>query len=171
MKIVNQIIRCATIIPYFCGFILAEKWWGVILSAVLVFTWLLPRRHQPRWLQSTRLAGFAGIAAGGILDGVSPIILIAGVALALACWELEDQLPAGIKSSDMTAYSKNHLTRLALTLLAGLAAAEAGLLLSFHLPFGVIFLITIIVFVSIYRLYSLCKKPLNFAEPIEQKQK
>lgn len=143
---------------YLWGFVLADGWPGVIVVSAFALLWLFPRRFQPKWWSSAKLLGYIGIAGGGILNNVSPFLLIAGVTFALASWELEsqrsDSSTPGITSAQKS-YERLHLSKLCVVLVIGLAAAEAGLFLKFTLPFGVVFLIASVVVFSLFRLFHI----------------
>jgi hypothetical protein len=110
------------------------------------------------WLSSSILILLVCGAAGGVLSGLSPEMMIAASALALIFWELMQQiLNRGKKDGSSTL---NHLKSTPFKLLlvsagTGLLIAEIGLRVHFQLPFGIVILAVLLILYSVYRFYCL----------------
>ena len=158
---ISRLCQVAAILLLAGGFGLAKSWTGVILTfAILPFGWIV-RRYQRKWFASMMLVTYVGIAVYGLLSGVSAYLAIAGISAALAWWELEDRIPHSSESSTPSIsdrYEKVHLSRLGLAISIGLIVAEASLFLKFQLPFGVVFVVTLLVLFSFYQLYRLLRE-------------
>ena len=143
------------------GFGLAHLWWGEVFVLAIIFFWLIFQRSDWNLLPSALLAIYVCVAAAGLLSGVSPFLMIAGAAVALASWELADQrvnLPGTSNHALVSLYEHHHMKILGITVGLGLLVAEAGLFLQFSIPFGVLVLIALVVLFSLYRFFSLFKK-------------
>lgn len=158
---ISRLCQLAAILFLAGGFGMAKGWLGVILMfAILPFGWTA-RRYQRKWFASMMLVTYVGIVVYGLLSGISAYLVVAGVSAALAWWELEDRIPISQESSTPSIadkYEKAHLTRLGLAISIGLIVAEAGLFLKFRLPFGVVFVVTLLVLFSFYQLYRLLRE-------------
>jgi len=160
-EITYHVCQFASILLPVFGYGLSAKWWGVIIILTIIpFGWIL-RRIQTKIFSWITLVIFVGIAAYGLLSSVSPHLMVAGVSAALACWELEDQIPNSIKSSTSSitdSCEKYHLKILGIAITTGLIVAEAGLFLKLSLPFDAVFLAAILVSFCIFQLFSLFKR-------------
>jgi len=161
MEITYRIFYFATIFLLASGFGMAKIWLGVIIILIMIPYWWLTRHFQRKIYSWLTLVIFVGIAACGLLSNASSYIMVAGVSSALACWELEDQLPKSMISSIPSVTSsceKYHSRILAITIVTGLIVAEAGLFLKLTLPFGVVFLVEILVLFCIFQLFHYSKE-------------
>ncbi|MHC1771840.1 MAG: hypothetical protein AB9907_08910 [Flexilinea sp.] len=160
-KITYRIFHFATILLLASGFGMSKIWLGVIIILIMVPYWWITRRLQRKIYSGVSLVIFVGIAAYGLLSNASSYLMVAGVATALACWELEDQIPNAMKSSislNTRLYEKNHLKKIGITITTGFIVAEAGLFLKLSLPFGAVFLVAILVLFCIFQLFLLFKR-------------
>jgi len=143
------------------AFLQAGVWWGVFLAPALALCGLLPRCRRPGWSAAAVLLGYTGCAAGGLASQVAPQFLIAGAALALAAWELEDQASGSPEKGALSRLSpleKRQLFRLGGALAAGLGAVELGTWLKFSLPFGVQFFLALLVLFCLVQLVSCARR-------------
>jgi hypothetical protein len=125
------------------GFVLASRWqMAPLLLAAALVGWAIGRL-RPHWLPGACLLGYVTCAAGGVLLGVSPAMLIAGVALMLVSWELMDG-----REPD-----RARLTLLLASAGAGLLMAEAGLWVRLQLPFGGVLLAGGVALFGLYRFW------------------
>ncbi|NLG99542.1 MAG: hypothetical protein GX491_19475 [Chloroflexi bacterium] len=106
------------------------------------------------WFSSAFLLLLVGGAAGGVLSGVSPAMMIAGAALGLILWEASQQIlnlrrGAGLPSLKERGWT--HFKVLSISVGSGLLLAEVGLLVHFPLPFGIVILAVLLIQFSLYR--------------------
>jgi len=160
-EIAYRIFQFATIFLLVSGFGIAKIWLGVIIILIMIPYWSITRHLQRKIYSWVSLVIFVGVAACGLLSNASSYLMVAGVSSALACWELEDQLPKSMISSIPSVTSsceKYHLKILAIAISTGLIVAEAGLFLKLTLPFGLVFLAAVLVLFCIFQLFSLFKR-------------
>lgn len=160
-KIVNFLCAFLAILILATGFALAKIERGPIISLVIALWGVLSHQVKRQWLSSAGLMGYVGVASWAILIGVSPYLMLAGVTAALVCWELKNQPSNSFEttaSSQIKACERIHLTRLGMAISIGLMIGEAGLLLHFNLPFGILFLIAAVVAYSLFKLISIFEK-------------
>jgi hypothetical protein len=94
------------------------------------------------------------VAAGGLLAGHSPYLLIIGSVTALCAWDLalfEKSLAGDQHQVLVNVLESNHLQSLGLVVLIGLILTSAGLLLRLTVPFGVIVLIVLLALFGLER--------------------
>jgi len=145
------------LVLFLLGFGLAKMWIGLMVVSLIGIYGLIAYRHLKKRATWVTLLLFIGIAVWGVMSHVSPILLIAGVATALACWELEDQDPAShylrrIPIEDQ--FQNYHWKVLGIAVLVGFVLGEAGLFLRIPLPFGMICLIVILISFCLQRLFA-----------------
>ncbi len=130
------------------GCLLAGAWPAtalIVLAALALLLAALPpilaRRGQRPWGPPLTLAGFAGLAAAGLLLGVEAGWMLLAVVAALAAWDLEhlyERLshPAYAGSqAGRGAVERVHLGRLLAVLAVGLLLGALGLLAPARLTF------------------------------------
>jgi len=163
-KVTLLIFQFLSIVLFQCGYIMAKVWPGVIILLCVTPCWWISHRLKTKLMSSGILFTLVGVSAYGLLNRVSPSLMIAGVATALACWELEDQIlshskiPSFSLSTTKNLFEIIHLKILGITITSGLVLAEACLFLKLSLPFGVVFLVAIVVCFSIFQLFSILKR-------------
>jgi hypothetical protein len=159
-RINYRIFQILTVVLLSGGFALAKLWIGAVILLLILPYWWFSQRLNRKILSGVMLVIFGGIAAFGLLSNASSYLMIGGMTTALACWELEDHIRESSKSSisyDTRLNEKIHQKILCLAFFIGLIVAEAGLLIKFTLPFGIVFLIAIVVLFCIFQLFLLFK--------------
>jgi hypothetical protein len=111
---------------------------------------------------SVALAASVSIGAAGLLTGAPSFLMILGVALALASWDLVlwDQILTdnSISSTQtMALLEARHYQSLALALVPGLLIALAGPLIHVQLPFMGLVLLVILALFSLDRVWRTLK--------------
>lgn len=134
------------------GYGLGGSWLGVWAVLIMMASWFACRTYDFRWMPSVLLIVYTGIAAAGILTTVSPALMIAGSAFALAGWELADQgAGQGEPSTALrNLYQREHLKLALMSIGLGLLVAESGLLVQIAIPFGLLLLIALAVLLSLF---------------------
>jgi hypothetical protein len=119
-----------------------------------------PDRNWPcmvrSWFSSIFLLLLVGGAAGGVLSGLAPEMMIAGVALAIICWSLLEQNAQRYKADDSHSINdpkRAHLQRVLITVGTGLLLAEGGLQVHRPLPFGFVVLAVLLILFSLARFF------------------
>lgn len=159
-RITYRIFQISTIVLLSGGFALVKLWLGAVILLLMLPCWWFSQRLNRKILSGATLIIFGGIAAYGLLSNASSHLMVGGVATALICWELEDQIQESSKSSipfNTRLYEKNHLIILGITFFIGLIVAQTGLLIKLTLPFGVVLLIALVVLFCIFKLFQLFK--------------
>ncbi len=113
---------------------------GMALAAFLAafLAWVLARRWRSPGLATTALILSVAVAVAGLLAGASPYLMMPGVALALASWDLTMFEVARNDRASVQAFTpleRKHYWSLALAVGTGLLAAVAGRLVHLQIPF------------------------------------
>ena len=159
-RFVYPIFQIARTIFFLSGFVMTKIWIGAVIITSLVVYEVISRCYQRKIDSRVMILIYLGIALWGILGQVPSFLVIAGVSAALACWELEDQVPYSAKQSVPDyeiQYRKNHLMITVITVIAGCILAEAGLLIKMSLPFGINVLVALVVLICLFQLQKLLK--------------
>ncbi len=112
------------------------------------------------WLSSAFLILLVCGAAGGVLSGLSPALMVAGAALALVLWEFMGQVAYRRRDGDVPLRNNPkwaHLKLLVTSVGIGLLLAEGGLRVHLSLPFGIAVLAILLILFSFSRLYRLIR--------------
>jgi len=160
-NLAHRIFLIATLVLLGVGFVLARLWPGVIIILAMIPLRWITRRFENRLFSWMTLVIFTGLSVFGLLSAATPYLMIAGVSTALAFFEVEDRIsgiPRNSMSSNMSSFEKHHLRTICFATAAGLIIAEAGLLLRYSLPFGVIFLVVIFVLFGLFQLFTQFKR-------------
>lgn len=118
----------------------------------------IKRLWDRSWFSSLYLLLLVGGAAGGILSGLSPTVMIAAAALALISWELLEQAVRQRENNvlpSVNGVKLPHFTILMISVGSGLLLAEGGLLVHLSLPFGIVALAGLLILYSFSRFYRL----------------
>jgi hypothetical protein len=130
------------------------SWWGASLVTLPGLFSLFHRKFPGHWLPPAYLSSMLVFAAGGILAGASVQLMLPGACLALAAWDLmnlDRSIGGGRHAEAAGPLERRHAGTLAVALGIGLLVAEAGLVLSFTIPFPVMLLLVILDFFSLGR--------------------
>lgn len=112
------------------------------------------RRSTSQWPTSVILTAYLMIAAGGLLAGHSPYLLIIGSIAALCTWDLalfEQSLAGDQRHVLVSVLEKKHLQSLGLVALVGLILTSAGLVIRLTIHFGVIVLFVLVALFGLER--------------------
>jgi hypothetical protein len=119
------------------GFGSTGKWIGVLAAVLMVPAWLLAGRSANPWLAFLCLLASLGLAVTGRLLGAAPGLMIPGLAVSLAVWDLTG-LDAALRNTSFgeqtRRYEKKHIQSLLLALGFGLFGALLGRLIDLHFP-------------------------------------
>lgn len=131
-------------------------WWFLpVIALLLLFAWIASRRTFT-WLPSVLLVLYLSVAAGGVLLGFSPSLMIASVSAALVSWELSGQYnQRTIKALRPVegSYDPVHLRLLFIAVGLGLLVATGSSFLKLPLPFAAMLLAGFLVLFSLYRFF------------------
>ena len=144
------------------GYGLSGRWEGLLIVLGIAISWLLLSKRYVQWLPSFLLLVYIAAAAAGLLAGLAPILMIAGVTTALGSWETQQfhQNLKGDRQHELARLlQKRHDTWSGLAVFLGLLLPGAGLYLHFHFSFGILALITLVAIVGLYRTFHILKKP------------
>lgn len=139
------------------GYALIEQWSGLVVVSLSFVSWLLARQKPDTMSPSAPLVFSVAMAAGGLLVGAAPLLMILAAALALASWDvvlLHHTLADSSSSSTATIslFQRRHFQYLALALGPSLLLAFAGRSLHFQVPFGIMVFLAIVVLFGLDRI-------------------
>ena len=132
-----------SLLCFAAGYGMGGSWAGFGAVAVVFAGWLLGRKYPASGLPHLCLIVSVGIAAAGILIGLSYGLMIAGAIFALAAWDTLylnaslDSISSGVKTRR---YELTHLRSLALVLGLSVLVAVLGGFVSIKLPFFILVL-------------------------------
>ncbi len=150
-------LRACLVIALSCllaGYGLAGQWLILPALAGMALGWLALRDRPGISPHGILLVAYIFLAAGGILFGGSPYLMIAGVTAALACWDLRrfaESLEGDQVSDLAAALQKQHLEALALAASLGLLLGLGGALLRLHIPFGLTVFLVLMAYLALER--------------------
>ena len=151
--------------------------WGALTFCVLclaagdarVGQWILLALAGLAWLVGVLAAGWSGVvfiglvglAAAGVCAGAAPLLMILGATFALAGWDLahwESFVAAGLPPEALARFEWRHYAYLTLALGLGTLAAIFGREISFQLPFGVLVVLAMLLFLGVDRVLHFVKR-------------
>jgi hypothetical protein len=138
------------------GYALIHQWW---LLGLAVLVWL-GGIFADKWSVAV-FVGMVGLAAAGVYMGAATILVVLGATSALASWDLaswEDFVAGGLPAEAITRLEWRHYAYLALALGAGLLAVILGRLVRVQLPFGVLLILAVLVFLGVDQVWRFTKK-------------
>jgi hypothetical protein len=153
-KIVYFICLVISAICLLLGYLPAGGLQVLAALTVMAVFGFFTRRSTYQWPTFAILTAYLLIAAGGLLAGLSPYLLIIGSVAALCAWDLAlfDQSLVGDQHQILASVlEKKHLQSLGLVALLGLILVIAGLQIRLTLPFGVIVLIVLLALFGLER--------------------
>ncbi|MBN1266903.1 MAG: hypothetical protein JXA25_15515 [Anaerolineales bacterium] len=143
------------------GFALAGIYTGVVPSLLAGLLWLPARKYPHSWMPSISLTVSTALAAAGVLNGLSFILMIIGAGAALAGWdllllnaELENTQP-GEKTRQ---YESRHMQTLALAVIFGILAALPRYAGNLQIPFFVMIILIAIMLFALDRIWGFLNK-------------
>lgn len=120
-----------------------------------------PESPDGGWLPSVLLVMIVCVAVLGVLSGSSPALMIAVSTLALASWEIAEQVAQRWENHK---FHPDHLIKwvprkLLLTSVGmGLLIAEVGLQIQLTVPFGVVIFAVLLILFGFTRFYRVMNK-------------
>lgn len=130
--------------------------WGLLAMACLAW---LAGMLVARWSAGVFVV-LVGLAATGICAGAWPTLMILGATLALASWDLanwEGFVADGLPAETVAQFEWRHYAYLTLALGSGLLAAIIGQSVSFHLPFGILVALAILVLLGMNQIWRVLR--------------
>ncbi len=126
------------------GYALAGPWIGALGSGLLGLLWLALDGQRWKWLASAGLILCTGLAAFGITQSLPAAAMLLCLLAALTAWDLDDfrsdiELKGEVQRA--TVLQRQHLQRLLVTDLLGLALGLVALQVRTRLTFGVALLL------------------------------
>jgi hypothetical protein len=154
-KILGLICLLLTALCLGFGAAMVGKWFAFAAGSFTLLIGLLAFKWPSSWLPSAALLGSVCLAAGGLLFGASPSLMLLGVTLALADWDLAflDLVPAdGSSVRAVSLLEQKHYQSLALAIGLTLLLTVAGRIIRFQIPFVGMIILVILAFLSLSRL-------------------
>ena len=126
------------------GYILAGYWQILAVFPLMALFWIYTKNRSAFWADSSFLLAYLVLAAIGIVDDQSLVLMIIACTTALVSWDLMqfNQSMVGCSIPDANAaLEKYHLNSLALAASAGLILALSSIYINLQFPFGVTILL------------------------------
>lgn len=165
MKIYSMILIICLIISTGClgvGYLLAEQWLILPVLLTLLLFWIFTRNKFSFWSASSLLCAYVLLAAIGVMEGLSSILMVVACTVALLCWDLilfNQSIVTNSLPKPKASLEKYHLGSLAVAASAGLMLALLSSLINLHIPFvGVTFLVLMTMGCLLYSVQYLTKK-------------
>jgi hypothetical protein len=137
---------------------------SILLSAGAVFItlplWVLASKKTSGWLPDFALVTSSVVASIGVYIGTSPYFMILTAVFGLAGWDLInlDHNLTNTSNPDLSKLvEQKHFHSLLLALGAGGSLALLGLTVQFQIPFGLLLLMIIAIFLSFDRIWHKLK--------------
>jgi hypothetical protein len=127
-------------------------------ALTIMIIWLSANKWPAPWLTSAALLVSIGWAAFGLLVGASPWLMLLGVTLDLAIWDLvqlDHVLTGGLSTSAVAFLEKKHYQSLAQALGLAILATFIGRMIRFQIPFVVMILLVTIAVFSLVRVWHM----------------
>ncbi len=165
MPVRRSLIFLCPVISAAClasGYAMTGQGIAVVIALLTLPVWLLARQRPSTMPPSVALVISVSIGAAGLFTGTPSFLMILGVALALASWDLvlwDQTLTDNSISSTQTSalLETKHYQSLALALVPGLLIARAGPLIRMQLPFMSLILLVILALFSLDRVWRTLK--------------
>lgn len=136
------------------AYALQLRWEGALLVAGCLGFSILFWRRACSWLPSALLLVYTAAAIGGILLGLQPGLLIAGMTAALGAWEAASFLQSAQGDHENESFQKmqkEHLQRLIQVMAVSLLIGFSGLFLRLQLPFAAVVLIVLAALMGLHQ--------------------
>jgi hypothetical protein len=152
------------VFPIFCvtslglGYATTRPWIAIFVVVFTLLAWLMAIKWPDGLLSSSALVFSVGLAAAGLLNGATPLLMLLGSALALASWDVALWNRTSADNSpipSLTLIESKHYQSLALALGLGLLASVGGRLFRFQIPFGWMFVLVILALFSLERIWRI----------------
>ena len=164
MSLRKTIFAICLVSSAFClisGYILSGQWIGAVIVLICNSIWLLARKYAAYWLAHFCLLGSVCLAVVGILTGSPPFLMIIGLGLALAVWDLfflVVALDSNSSGEQTRQYENKHIQSLAIALGAGLLLVLLARLIHFQTSFIILALLILLVIFGLSRVWGYIKK-------------
>jgi hypothetical protein len=136
------------------GFLLGRNWVNLLLLLVIPLAWVFLRKASAGLTSSILLFAYIFLAVVGLLNHLSPYLLIGGCAFALGAWE-STQFLLNFRNSPVRSANQRlenfHNKDLGLAVGFGLLLALVGLNIRLRLPFGLIAVLALLAAYGLYR--------------------
>jgi hypothetical protein len=153
------VLFCSTCF-FTVGFALLNFWWNELVMLISVVLFIIGDHNRNHRILDLSLVALLCVATAGIFMGVQPALMIAATTCVFFIWDMSRYHYFSQKkindNTDQT-YENNHTKMLFLSVGSGLLVAEACLLLRLTVPFGVVFLIVVVVLFSLFKFIQLIK--------------
>lgn len=129
------------------GYILAGYWQILAVFPLMALFWIYTKNRSAFWADSSFLLAYLILAAIGIVDRLSLVLMIIACTTVLTSWDLmqfNHSKVGNSLSNTNTALEKYHLNSLALAASAGLILALSSIYINLQFPFGVTILLVLI---------------------------
>jgi hypothetical protein len=136
------------------GFWLANLWVAAIPIAAVGAAWMLSLWRGYNWVASAGLLLFASAAAAGVLLDVGTGWMLAGLALALAAWDLGSfvhRVRSADRSEGTADLERRHLVQLLAVIGLGLALAIVALGARVRMGFAMVLLLGLLSLIGLSR--------------------
>jgi hypothetical protein len=146
---------------------LALGYWiaGLRLAAVLVVAvgaaWILGLWLGHTWVSSAGLLLFSGASAAGVLFDAGIGWMLAGLALALAAWDLGSfvhRVRSADRSTGTADLERKHLTQLSVVILLGIALAILALAARVRMGFALALLLGLLAVIGLSRAFEFLRR-------------
>ncbi len=134
------------------GYAQVGLWPGAVAALLPAAGFLYAGKNRADWVPRLCLVGDTGLALAGVLENAPAVLMIAGLATALACWDLvnlENTLMTASQEASERQIEKQHLQWLCLALGLGLSLAAIGTLVTLQIPLIVVVLLVVVDVVSL----------------------
>ena len=149
-KILRLVFPILCVTSLGLGYTTTRTWIAIFVLVLTLLAWLSAIQWPVGFLAYLALVLSVGLAAAGLLNGATPLLMLLGAAFALASWDgvLWNHTSAGHSATpSLTLIESKHYQSLALALGLGLLAIVAGRLLHFQISFGwMVVLVTLALF-------------------------
>ncbi|NMB55261.1 MAG: hypothetical protein GYA15_11220 [Leptolinea sp.] len=143
------------------GYAMIHQWLWLFIVLLSACAWLFIRKYSRTWLPVILLIVSTGLAAGGKLAGIPPVLAITGAGLALAVWDLSlmDAEMVEIPEDDQTRSAEmNHLRSLGLAAGGSVVLISVGHLLHLKMPFFFLVVLILGIILGLDRIWGYLKK-------------
>jgi hypothetical protein len=125
---------------------------GALAALLPLAGFLYTLKNRADWIPRLCLLCDTALALTGILESAPAILMLAGLAASLACWDLvnlENALSTASQEGAGSQIEKQHLRWLFLSLGLGLSLAAIGTLVTLQIPLIVVVLLVVVDMVSL----------------------
>lgn len=143
------------------GYAMIRQWLWLFMVLLSASAWLFIRKYLRTWLTGILLIVSTGLAAGGKLAGIPPVLAITGAGLALAVWDLslmDAEIVEAPVDDQTRSVEMNHLCSLGLAAGGSVVLISTGHFLHLNLPFFFLVVFILGIIVGLDRIWGYLKK-------------